>query len=247
MEILFPSLQVSGPAGQQFRVELTKDRLTIGRFELLNDVALTPDPQQLITRLGHCVVEHDVRGWWVVDNSSVNHTLIERGQTRKVIQGRAALIEGDRILILGMVDETGTPLYWELTFHDPLSTRPSEHAPSLVYLTYDESQARLFRVDGRDWQRIHLPWQEHKLVRYMDWRNQASGYVPVVCSYADLLEAIWEKEACYHNNAEITHLVGRVRKKIEANPEEPKFLVTVRGLGYCLITCPLPHEKYPPT
>jgi hypothetical protein len=50
---------------------------------------------------------------------------------RNVVQGRAALIEGDSILILGMVNEMGAPFYWELTFKDPLSTRPSEHAPFL--------------------------------------------------------------------------------------------------------------------
>src|SRR5215813_60409 len=103
METMLPSLQILGPGGQQFYVELTKDRITIGRFEQLNDIALTPDPQQRVTRQCHCAVERDARGWWVVDTGSVNRTLVQRGAVRKVVQGRAALIGGDRILILGMV------------------------------------------------------------------------------------------------------------------------------------------------
>jgi len=37
---LLPFLDVCGPDGQQFRVEMLKDHITIGRFEQFNDVAL---------------------------------------------------------------------------------------------------------------------------------------------------------------------------------------------------------------
>ena len=43
MDKLLPFLEVSGPDGQQFHVELANDRVTIGRFEQFNDVALEPD------------------------------------------------------------------------------------------------------------------------------------------------------------------------------------------------------------
>jgi len=74
LDKFLPFLDVSGPDGQQFHVELANDRVTIGRFEQFNDVALEPDPQQLITRKVHCAVERDTHGWWVVDNGSVNRT-----------------------------------------------------------------------------------------------------------------------------------------------------------------------------
>lgn len=67
-----PVLEVTGPDGQQFQVELTKDRLTIGRFAQFNDVALEPDPQQRVTRKVHCAVERSIDGWWFLDNGSVN-------------------------------------------------------------------------------------------------------------------------------------------------------------------------------
>ena len=46
LDTLLPFLQVQGPDGQQFSIELAKGRVTIGRFEQFNDVALEPDPQQ---------------------------------------------------------------------------------------------------------------------------------------------------------------------------------------------------------
>src|SRR5262249_28122627 len=71
-----PFIEVLGPDGQQFHLELTKDRVTIGRLEQYNDIALLPDPQQLISRKGHCALERDEDGWWVIDNGSVNRTFV---------------------------------------------------------------------------------------------------------------------------------------------------------------------------
>ncbi len=236
MDKLLPFLEVSGPDGQQLSVELAKDRVTIGRFEQFNDVALEPDPQQLITRKVHCAVERDVNGWWVIDNGSVNRTFVRRGSVVEAVHGRAPLSEGDSIRILGKLTEAGDPLYWELTFSDPLGTRPAGRAPSVGYLEYDWIQARLFRVDGSSRQEIHdVRPQEHKLIRYMDQRNRANGNVPVMCSYEELLTAIWGEEV-NHTETEVNHLIWELRKKLEPNPKEPRFLETVRGLGYRLVT-----------
>jgi hypothetical protein len=62
LEEFLPFLEVHGPSGQHFRVDLTKDRITIGRLDLFNDVALEPDPQHLITRKAHCILERDAAG-----------------------------------------------------------------------------------------------------------------------------------------------------------------------------------------
>ena len=62
LEENLPFLAAQGPSGQHFRVDLTKDRITIGRLELFNDVALEPDPQHLITRKAHCILERDAAG-----------------------------------------------------------------------------------------------------------------------------------------------------------------------------------------
>ncbi len=144
MDTLLPFLQVQGPDGQQFSIELAKDHVTIGRFEQFNDVALQPDPQQLITRKVHCAVERDAHGWWVVDNGSVNRTFVRRGMTVEVVLGRALLQEGDSIRILGKLTEVGDPLYWDLTFSDPLGTQPAGRVQHVAYLEYDWIQASVY-------------------------------------------------------------------------------------------------------
>jgi hypothetical protein len=237
LEELLPFLEISGPGGQHFRVDLTKDRVTIGRFDLFNDIALEPDPQHLISRKAQCSLERNASGWWVVDNGSLNRTLRRHESDIEVVQGRAQLEDGDSILILGILTESGKPSYWELTFRDPLgTTRPSMQLPVLAYLEYDWIQAKLFRVSGSKRQEIQdLRPQEHKLIRYMDQRNRANDNVPVMCTSEELLAAVWGEEAL-HTETDLTHLIYELRKKLEPDPKEPRFLETVRGLGYRLDT-----------
>ena len=132
MAALLPVLEVSGPNGERFRVELAKDRLTIGRFRAYNDVGLEPDPQQLVTRRAHCVIERDTDSWWIIDNGSVNRTFLWRDESMEVVNGRAALEDGDAVRILGMLTEDGAPIYWDLVFHDPLKTNPVSQDRSAV-------------------------------------------------------------------------------------------------------------------
>lgn len=155
-----------------------------------------------------------------------------------MVQGRAHLTSGDTIRILGKITEAGVLLYWELTFHDPLGTNKAEHAPGISYLEYEWIQARLFRVEGSTRLEIaDLRPQEHKLIRYMDQRNRANHHVPVMCTYEELLEALWGDDDT-RTEAEVSHLVWELRRKLEPNLKEPRYLQTVRGLGYRLVTGP---------
>jgi hypothetical protein len=238
LETLLPYLDVHGPDDQHFTAELEKDRVTIGRFDLYNDVALEPDPQQLISRKVHCAIERGSDGWWVVDNGSINRTFLRRAGQVDMVVGRALLKDGDGILILGKLTESGEPSYWELVFRDPLGTRPAGHVKPAAYLEYDWVQARLFRIDGNRRQEIaDLRPQEHKLIRYMDQRNRANGNIPVMCTFEELLGAIWGEETT-HTESDVNHLIWELRQKLEPNPREPRFLETVRGLGYRLVTRP---------
>jgi len=241
LERSLPFFDISGPDDEHFTVELTKNRMTIGRLELYNDIALEPDPQQLVTRMVHCTVERDSDGWWVVDNGSVNGTFLLRDTQMEQVDGRALLREGDSISILGKLTEKGKPVYWKLTFSDPLGTRPAgqRHSSLPAYLEYDWLQARLFRVENGSRQEISsLRPQEHKLIRYMDQRNRSNGNMPVMCTFEELQEALWGDEVL-HTEAEINYVIFGLRKKIETDQKQPRFLETVRGLGYRLVTRPL--------
>lgn len=47
-----------------------------------------------------------------------------------------------------------------------------------------------------------------------------------------LLRQVWDSSTQWQDDATVTEHVRRVRKKIEADPDRPRWLVTVRGVGY---------------
>lgn len=54
----------------------------------------------------------------------------------------------------------------------------------------------------------------------------------MVMSRSMLLEEIWNIAGEYVNDNTLTVYIKRLRDKIEDNPQEPKIIKTVRGLGY---------------
>jgi DNA-binding response OmpR family regulator len=53
-----------------------------------------------------------------------------------------------------------------------------------------------------------------------------------VFSREQILKNVWESSTSWQDAATVTEHVRRLRKKIEANPDEPRWLRTVRGVGY---------------
>ncbi len=47
-----------------------------------------------------------------------------------------------------------------------------------------------------------------------------------------LLEQVWESSSEWQNEATVTEHVRRLRAKIELDPDHPKWIQTVRGVGY---------------
>ena len=72
---------ISGPDGAEaVTVVLTGARATVGRLPDVNDIALQPDPELLVTRAGHCTLERQGAVWFVVDGGSVNGTFLRRAR-----------------------------------------------------------------------------------------------------------------------------------------------------------------------
>jgi DNA-binding winged helix-turn-helix (wHTH) protein len=242
MTATLPYFEITGPEGENFRIEIKTERATIGRLEEWNDVSLSPDPQQLISRKAHASIEYQ-QGWWLIDNGSVNRTFIrhERNQPLEVVQGRIPLHDGETVCILGQLLDDGGQRYWELVFHDPAITRPAgplDVPASTAYLEYDWSLAKLYRIEHGHRQELGpLRPQEHKLVRYMAQRNRSNDGEPVLCTFEELLTAVWDENAT--SDTDLTHLVWQLRKKIERDYHKPQFLEIVRGLGYRLWLRPL--------
>jgi hypothetical protein len=134
---LLPVLEIHGPNGETSVVDLAKDHVSIGRFRELNDIGLEPDPQQLVTRKTHCILEHEGDTRWLIDNGSVNRTFVRRDSSVEVVNGRVTIQDGDAIRILGLLTEDGQPLYWELIFSDPLKTNRVVEGQTTIHLEYD--------------------------------------------------------------------------------------------------------------
>ena len=57
---------VSRPEAEPKTVELSAARVTVGRLPELNDIALEPDPEHLVTRAEHCAFERAGSTWTIV-------------------------------------------------------------------------------------------------------------------------------------------------------------------------------------
>jgi len=53
-----------------------------------------------------------------------------------------------------------------------------------------------------------------------------------VFSRRELLHRVWESAPEYQDPATVTVHVGRLRQKLETDPEEPRWITTARGVGY---------------
>lgn len=61
------------------------------------------------------------------------------------------------------------------------------------------------------------------------------GNLEKICDKYRIVEAVWGEDYIEEvDDARIEKLISRLRQKIEPDPSEPKFLVTVRGRGYRL-------------
>jgi DNA-binding response OmpR family regulator len=61
------------------------------------------------------------------------------------------------------------------------------------------------------------------------------GNINKICDKYKIVEAVWSEAYIDEvDDARIEKLVSRLRQKIEPNPDEPRYLITVRGRGYRL-------------
>lgn len=233
-----PSLEVRSPGGEVATVGLTAERVTVGRLPGVNDIVLDPDPDRYVSGKWHCLIERDGRVWRVVDNASTNGTFLRRDGRVVEVRDAAALVDGDVICILASLGESAQPSYWELGFRNPAETVRVEARPGVAQLHYDWVAARLFRISRAGREEIaDLRPQVHHLLRYLLKRNRANGDVPVLCSREELMHAVWEDDPL-HTPEELNGLIFELRRGIELDPKQPRFVQTVRGMGFRLDPAP---------
>lgn len=84
------------------------------------------------------------------------------------------------------------------------------------------AQGRVTR-DGRD---VFLTALEYRLLMALV-QNEGS-----ILSRNQLLESIWDVSGDFVNDNTLTVYIKRLREKIEEDPQNPRIIRTVRGLGY---------------
>jgi hypothetical protein len=226
---------VSSPEGRQpAALELSGDRMTIGRLPELNDIALEPDPEHLVTRAEHCAFERSGSTWSIVDGGSVNGTYVRRGGELKRVEGRLPLRDGDVVCILGSMNHQDGARYFVLAYETTADSQATRAAatpePAEECLSYDADEARLTLVMRGQRHDLHIRAQAHKLVAYMAERS------PALCTHAELMDAVWGDEPM-HSREELAKIVWELRKELE--PYDAGHLIeNERGLGYRLRTCP---------
>src|SRR5262245_10797404 len=226
------SVVVSGPDRGETTHDLSGQHFTVGRLPGMNDIALEPDPELLVTREAHCTFEHEGARWFVVDGGSVNGTFLRRGGELRQVTERTALHDGDVVCVLASTEDPAHKRFFELAFEavgDSQATRPALQTLGAC-LSYEPDEARLVLVTGAERHEIEIRAQAHKLVRYMAERS------PALCTHDELMEAVWGDEPM-HSREELAKLFWELRKKLEPFGAED-LVENERRRGYRLHTCP---------
>jgi len=102
------------------------------------------------------------------------------------------------------------------------ATKSDRTLRSFGPLTID-SNAREVRVDGK---LIDTTAKEFDLLAFL------SSSPRQVFTREQILERVWDSSANWQDPATVTEHVRRLRLKVEADPEHPRNIKTVRGVGY---------------
>ena len=78
---------------------------------------------------------------------------------------------------------------------------------------------------------VKLTPTEYSMLQYLATNSNK------VLTHSMLLQSVWGSEYCSEKEY-LRVFIGRLRKKIETKPEDPKYILTVPGVGYHFATAP---------
>ena len=164
-----------------------------------------------------------------VDGLSVLRELRARTST-PVIVLTARGDEGDRVLglELGADDYVVKPFSpRELAARVASVLRRSGEPTGEALRRFDgleiDERTREVRVEGAD---VPLTRREFDLLAFLARAPRQ------VFTRAQLLDHVWDSSPQWQDPATVTVHVGQLRQKLEGDPRRPRWLVTVRGVGY---------------
>ena len=103
-------------------------------------------------------------------------------------------------------------------------TRPAAEAPVLTYdeLTINLGTREVFLHE----ETVTLTAKEFDLLSFL------ASSPRQVFSREQLLDRVWNSSSAWQSTDTVTEHIRRLRKRIEANPDKPRWLTTVWGIGY---------------
>ena len=101
---------------------------------------------------------------------------------------------------------------------------PAEEILCLGPVTIRWGSGLVERPDGT----VSLTAKEYALLKKL-WANRGN-----IVTIDALCAALWEGTLVGYENTLMVH-IRRLREKIELDPSHPRYLLTVRGLGYRLL------------
>jgi DNA-binding response OmpR family regulator len=157
-------------------------------------------------------------------------TTLRREQTTPVIICTARAAERDRItgLDLGADDYLVKPFSLpELESRIRAVLRRSRPVERIDHISADglviDRNERTVTVDGAP---VELTRKEFDLLAFLATRP---GHVH---TRESILEQVWGSTEAWQNGSTVTEHVRRIRLKVEADPNHPRYITTVRGVGY---------------
>lgn len=196
------------------QMEWGRSALTIGR-DSANDLIID---HPLASRR-HARFERDELGYHIRDLESTNGTFVNGER----IEGSRVLHNQDVVWVANV----------EIVFSDPGATQKGELPIEVLRRVRGDE---ILRLDSRAKEVFvsgklldpPLTVKEFQLLELM------FSHKGQVISKDEIARNVWDYEV-YDYNA-IDALVYRLRQRIEQDPGNPRFLVTVRGFGYKLLT-----------
>jgi DNA-binding response OmpR family regulator len=211
-----PTLIIKPQDGEQREIEWAGLALSIGR-DRANDIVID---HPLASRR-HARLERNETGCYIQDLGSTNGTYVN-GQR---VDEHTLLHNQDQIWVADTV----------LVFQDPEATVKGPLPDEILRRIRSEDELRLdsrakeVYVRG---QRLDPPLtvKEFQLLELLSNRKGQ------VVSKDEIAGNVWDYEVFDYNA--IDALIYRLRQRIEPDPAHPRYVVTVRGFGYKLVTSP---------
>ncbi len=195
----------------------TVDQATDGKAAL--ELAVSAKPDLIVLD----VMLPEVDGFAVL-------TRLRQTSSVPVILVTARTAEPDRIvgLELGADDYVVKPFSPREVVALVRSVLRRAHAPMVSdRLEFDglvvDGSSREVRLDGDP---VELTPKEFDLLAYL------AASPRIAMSRSTLLENVWDSSPYYQDPSTVTVHVARLRQKIERDPNQPRWITTVRGVGY---------------